>query len=187
MVRSFLAIDLNRETKNFLDHAMGHWQRLPCKIRWTRVENLHITLKFLGEISQDTIEQLIPVLSSRLSGLSPFTLTLSGVGAFPSLRNARILWIGFQESKPLLNLVKIVEDLCAEQGIPREARGFHPHITVGRIKAGRSVYQKILPFFTTPVPAISMGVSKVVLYRSDLFATGPVYSQLAHFPLEGNL
>lgn len=185
MVRSFLAIDLSPEARGLIASHLKKWRRLPCRIKWVAPENLHITLKFLGDVSEAAIPLIQEALKGAVTPLEPMDLNLSGTGAFPVAAKARVLWVGISDSPALSRLASAVESALEPLGFEPESRPFHPHVTVGRIKERFSVYKKVHPFFDTEISGLGFHVSEAVLYRSDLTPGGPVYSPICRFPLNG--
>jgi len=154
-------------------------------VSWVAKGNLHITLKFLGEIRADRIAALGEALSGVAAGFPPFSLDAFGGGAFPGTRNPRVLWVGFREPLELVGkLQQNIENALSGAGFPREDRPFHPHITVGRVRGvlppawGDRFVQGLAgrDFGTVPV-------SSIVLFESRLSPGGAIYSVVREFPL----
>lgn len=138
---------------------------------------LHVTLKFLGQ----TEEGLVPDIETRIgracSGISPFTIRLKGMGAFPSLSNIRVVWVGIENGEPLGRIAEALEDSMAELGFANENRGFVPHLTLARMRSGRNMQnvQEILKASA----ASEFGeylIDRVNLKKSVLSTQGPSYS-----------
>ena len=156
-------------------------------VRYTPPQNLHLTLLFLG----DTEEQLIPTIDNNLGKIcqnfSEFDLELSELGAFPSRRNPRILWLGVKNPQPVSALAKaIIQDsgLVAE---PEKAQ-FSPHLTLGRVAedargASTETFSKLFAKLGN-VKAGSTRIREVLLYQSVLKPAGPVYTVLSRHPLK---
>src|SRR6266851_10302860 len=137
MWRVFVAIELPH---NVRAHIAEHIDRLRAtmpevRVSWSREDNLHLTLKFLGDIPLTNVEKLSAATSIATSKVEPFEIVVEGCGAFPPRGQPRVLWIGIDEpSGKLADLYRVLEDECAAAGFRREARPFHPHLTIARIR-----------------------------------------------------
>jgi len=177
MYRLFVAIDLPADVKEQLRPLCGG---LPGA-RWVGGEQLHLTLRFIGEVDggvfRDVDEQLGMVRASS------FSLVLQGVGHFPPRGQPRVVWVGVEKSDPLKHLHGRVESALAEAGLDRDGRKFSPHITLARLKetpatrVGRYLEEFGL-FRTEPFP-----VDEFTLYSSTLTRHGPVHTPEATYPL----
>ncbi|MFQ6001979.1 MAG: RNA 2',3'-cyclic phosphodiesterase, partial [Anaerolineae bacterium] len=136
-IRTFVAIELNEEIKSELTRVQ---EMLKEKIatphlRWVNPANVHLTLKFLGNVPLDRIQEITAALREACIGLSPFIMGVSGIGCFPSTNNPRVIWVGVQEETGRLKrLQERVEERLAGLGFKPEPRPFHPHLTLGRVR-----------------------------------------------------
>ena len=154
-------------------------------VSWVAPENLHVTVKFLGNVDAARVPSVIDALRSAVRGHAPFDLEVGGLGAFPSATRARVLWAGLiGGTAPLGALAASVEDALAHLGFPREDRPFSPHITLARVREPRR----------SPELAEALGVASgrrfgqvavpdIALMRSDLSPRGARYSTLASIAL----
>ncbi len=181
-LRLFCAIELSAEVRaRAAEHIARLREAVPdIRASWERTEKLHITLKFLGEIAPQRIEALSGAASSATLNTHPFTLALSGAGAFPPRGNPRILWLGINDSSgALTSLQNRLEEKCASAGFAREERPFHPHLTLARIRAPQgarrlaSVHQEI------GFEAMEFAVADLVIMRSELGAGGSRYTEIS--------
>jgi 2'-5' RNA ligase len=154
--------------------------------RWPSIGSIHLTLKFLGDVEPKIIPQITELLSDLSVGDRPFELRLSGFGAFPSIRNPRIVWCGIKGDEARLeSLQNGVESVCSRLYFPREERPFHPHLTLGRIRSRRNLHRL--------VDCIKMGfelehafkVDRFHIFRSTLKPRGAVYDVLETIWLRG--
>jgi 2'-5' RNA ligase len=184
LVRSFVAIDIeNSDVIRRIEELQREVLRLGLEIKLVEKENLHITLRFLGEIPQSRINDVAKALSNIK--MSKFQIKLKGVGVFPDLARPRVLWVGvsdgIEELKKLATTVRQAVDRFAEN---REDREFVAHLTVGRIKSGRNVEK--LQEFVTRYANVDFGVitvDKIKLKKSVLTPRGPIYTDLFVQPL----
>jgi 2'-5' RNA ligase len=176
-VRAFVAVFPPPETQEALaDAARG----LPVvgKVRLTPPANIHLTLKFLGDVSQEDLARLAEALEPVRERHEPFEAGISGFGAFPSPRRARILWAGIGEGAAELRaLARDVEESLEPLGFEREDRTYVPHLTLGRAR-GRPVALETVE--SSPVPGFL--VRQVELVESVLGGAGAAYSTLAAYP-----
>ncbi len=155
-------------------------------VNWVRPENFHLTLKFLGGTPDERIESIQQALARAVSGMEPFEVELSGVGAFPTTSRARVVWVGLVPERPLVQLAGRVEDELEGLGVGREERPFAAHVTLGRRRTPRrdERLQKTLGELTVANGARSR-IAEAVLMQSHLRAGGPVYTPVARFPFKG--
>jgi RNA 2',3'-cyclic 3'-phosphodiesterase len=178
-VRAFVAVFPPLEVREAL---VGAARELPVvgEVRWVRPENVHLTLKFLGEVSDDLLDRVTEALEPVRGRHEPFVAEPSGFGAFPSARRARILWAGIGEgSAPLRALAKDVEASLEPLGFGREDRAYKPHLTLGRARSRPVVMEAA----ETPSTVPGFGVRHVELVQSVLDSAGATYSTLATYVL----
>jgi 2'-5' RNA ligase len=171
-VAVYLPPELQRKVWEAGDVVKGPWKREP-------VEKLHLTLKFIGEVSEERMKEIDAALK-RIKH-PPFRVTVRGVGAFPSVRNPRVVWVG-AVGEGLFSLQKMVEDRLAELGVPREWRDFIPHVTLGRAKGKVDISS-----FLEKYESVNFGefeVKEFTLVRSYLKPGGSEYEIIRRYPLE---
>jgi 2'-5' RNA ligase len=180
-MRVFVAVPLPSDIKDRItDLMMDLKNRLPAEaapVAWTKKENLHITLKFLGEVNDAQIPLLKGVLSAAAQHTASFDLQLAQLHTFSSDGPIRTLWLGVSPSSELQAIAEKVIAQCEANGFRREKRAFQAHVTLGRIKSVKG--QAVIPSVTTP-PATAVEktfrVNKIVLMRSILSAAGSTYT-----------
>ena len=180
-VRAFFAVELPEAVRaEAANVARALRDEVGAGLRLTPVENLHLTLKFLGDVAQDVLPRLLARAAVRLAPERPFEVTLAGLGAFPNARAARVVWIGAGAgAAPLAKLARKLEAAGKGVGAPRERRPFHAHLTLARLREPRRV-----PIERLPGPdSGGFSVEEVVLYESRLSSSGASYSPLARLPL----
>jgi len=158
-------------------------EKLKIEGRWTEEANLHITLKFLGEVERERAEQMASFLKKKLSRVKPFSLSFKGLGIFERGGRPQILWAGVERKEELLSLKRAVEEACAPFGFRREEiEGFKPHITLLRIKKLRR--RELLKRLIQEMREKEFGairVEKVYLVKSTLTPDGPIYEPIEEF------
>jgi 2'-5' RNA ligase len=179
-MRTFLAVEVPQQERKTINDLILTEAKRELPIKWVKFENLHITLKFLGEIDEKKKTDIAPVIQKICSEHGSFKLKLEGLGCFPHPRNPRVLWVGVtQGSEELCAIADALEKGLAQFGFKEEKR-FHPHLTIGRTKENCNVHDII----TKDVYSESFEVHAVVLFKSTLKPEGPVYDQLCSFTLQ---
>ncbi len=190
LIRAFIAIELSPPIQKQLEQIVLDLQQTGSRhVNWVRPENIHLTLKFLGESRPDELDRLSAEIRPIASAARPIELKIHGFGAFPNFKRPRVIWVGVQAPPSLIRLQQALEDAAEKIGYPREERPFSPHLTLGRVnreaspaelaRLGETIAQK-------PVGTLgSMTASQLILFRSVLKPAGAIYTPLAHFPLNG--
>ena len=175
MWRVFIAIELPAAVRRKL---MEHIDRLrdsvpDARASWIREENLHLTLKFLGDTPVARVENLSGTASIAASKVQPFEIIVEGGGAFPPKGQPRVLWVGIEDpSGQLARLHGTLEDECAKAGFPREPRAFHPHLTIARIRKPFDSRQLVTLHKEMGFEAETVRASELLLIRSELRSKG---------------
>ena len=135
VIRAFIAIELSAEISERLDHISAELkQRMPHNtVRWAPARNIHLTLKFLGDVSSANLESLQKTIQVECENYPPFEVSIGGVGAFPSSHRPRVIWVGVTAPEVLPALQHGLENCVSRLGYPPEERPFSPHLTLGRV------------------------------------------------------
>lgn len=186
-LRVFVAISLSEATRRSLETIQHALKREGLDVKWTRPDQFHVTLKFLGEISAPAVDRVVASTESAVSGRTPFSLTFQGVGAFPGWSTPRVLWSGVADGRDaLMRLAHEVETALTKAGFAPWDRPFKPHMTLGRIRSmgpGTDVGAAALAL--ADHVAGPERVERVVVYQSRLTPRGPIYTEIASLPLGG--
>lgn len=180
--RLFIAVDLSDEAREAIRAAQSKLLRgLPHKtLRATKIEGVHVTLKFLGDVPVKQVEAVSAGLTRAAAGHRPFDLALNGAGCFPNTRRPRVAWIGLDGGMDQLGALRdAVEEHIAPLGYPTEDRPFSPHVTLGRVERGASIEGMRAVgrgIEGLNVPDVRWAVDEVHLIRSDLKPGGAVYT-----------
>jgi len=188
LLRAFIAVELPAELQQKVHKAIANFRRgIDPLVRWTAAEHMHLTLKFLGDVSQPNVEFLIQMLRTQAELVSPFVIQLGGLGSFPGPKRPRVLYIGIQAPAALGTLQREIESACRRLGYEAEERPFSPHLTLGRVKQNLSAsdQQNIRRAMDgTQVDVLgSARIDSVHLYKSELRPSGAVYTRLYSAPL----
>jgi len=185
-LRAFVAITLPQEITDHVralqDALKGHG----LKLRWVKPANLHLTLKFLGDIPEADATAIGGAVRAAAGDEMPLELTIQGMGVFPGIKRPRVLWTGFGgEVDRLRQLQERIEDRLEPMGFHREKRGFKAHLTLARIKgavSSRRLLDAIEALGDFSPQSFTAG--KLVLFKSDLRPTGAVYTPLKEIVLK---
>jgi 2'-5' RNA ligase len=185
-VRTFVAIDLNEESRCAVARVLETLRRSVGGVGWVRPENMHLTVKFLGEIDERDVPDATEAMCEAASGVEPFRMRCTEVSGFPPRGPLRVIHIAVEEpTGALAELARRLDEEMAEAlGIKREKRPFTAHITLGRVRRRRECppLPEIALIAGEPEP-VGMRVDTVVLMRSELASSGSVYTALAQAPL----
>lgn len=184
-MRTFIAVSLDKEIKESVLSFINKLKKETQNVRWAKQEGIHLTLKFLGDISQDQSLKVQSILKETSEKHNIFSLSFKGIGTFPKgEKRARVIWIGIEDNGPLLNLQSDLEERLAKLNFPKEERKFHPHLTLGRVKNNLSIGNafSLLENHKNTVFG-DMSVNKISLFRSTLKPSGAEYNIISEFPL----
>ena len=180
MIRSFVAISIPDEIRSRLETACSQLRQLGLDGRFTRSSAVHLTLKFLGNIEDSQVDDIVLVLKETGQMVDRLCLYIEKIGVFPNRRRPRIVWAGIREEPELLELQKRVEYGLRQLGFEAEERPFRPHLTIMRLKSMRNVseLQRFLDLEAEGLRFGSFEVDGVHLYQSILHPTGARYQKL---------
>lgn len=184
--RTFIAIELPRDLRaRIAEHVERLREELPdVRASWVREENLHLTLKFLGDMPVADIPKLSLAVEAAVHAISPFEFVVGGCGAFPPHGQPKVLWIGINDaSGGLGKLHKALERECERLGFAREARPFSPHLTIARLRSAKSARELARVHIERGFDSYPVKVTEVLVMRSELSSEGSRYSALAHHQL----
>ena len=187
MIRSFLAIELPKPILGKIEEVQGDLRSTHADVRWVSPEKIHVTLKFFGNIEESRIDLIFKSIEEPMRDALPFSVRVRGAGAFPSLKNPRVIWMGLADGKEMLiSLQKQIEDRLEKIGFEPEDRPFQPHLTLGRMKSSRGKEELVRRMEKyTEEEFGAFQVERVVLFKSDLRPSGPVYTLLRELRLGG--
>jgi 2'-5' RNA ligase len=188
LIRSFLAIELPRTIQKKIEEIQGDLKLSLADVRWVSPEKIHLTLKFFGNIEESKIEPIVKSIEGSIQTTSPFSLKVKGVGAFPHLKNPRVIWMGLTNGKEnVISLQQRLEVLLEKIGFQTEDRPFHPHLTLGRVKSNRGREELVGRMEKYREEEFGdFPVETVIFFKSDLRPSGPIYTPLREIKLEGS-
>lgn len=189
VIRAFVAIELTPEIQQRLDEVTSTYKRQldGVPVRWVPSRNIHLTLKFLGDVSVGHLQVLTDMLRKEVAGHKPFEVSVGGAGAFPNNRRPRVIWVGVEAPSELGLIQSGVEAAMARLGYPREERPFSPHLTIGRVS--RNANYEDTHLISKALESSRVGflgatcVQEVCLFRSELQPSGAMYTRICAVPL----
>ncbi|MDA8214463.1 MAG: RNA 2',3'-cyclic phosphodiesterase [Nitrospiraceae bacterium] len=183
-MRCFIAIDMSEDIKGSISDVIERCGLKSKGIKWVSAENIHLTLKFLGDVKEDLIPEIEKRLALICMGHNIFNINIRDAGAFPNFKYPNVLWVGMDESEDLKRLYEDIEESMSELGFEKENRRFSPHLTIGRVKDRKGIEPVIKELYTFKDAFFgSIEVKEVLLMRSILKPTGAEYSKIADFKL----
>lgn len=191
-MRVFIALELEPAVRELLGQTQDRLRRSLDErwVRWVQPHNIHLTLKFLGEVEAAQVKGISSAIEAAAARHGPCKFTVAGVGTFPNPERARVLWVGLQDlAGDLAGLHEGMEAALERAGFEREGRAYTPHLTLGRVRdgIGRQALLRLAQALTsfpafTPVASSS---GQVILVRSDLRPDGAVYHLVSRHTLQG--
>jgi len=182
--RTFCAVELPGEVRVRLqEHIARLRKEFPdAAASWSRVENIHLTLKFFGNVEMDRIPQISAAATRSTEQFSKFQVDVGNTGVFPRPSRAQVLWIGVSDpSHNLSALQKQFDEACASAGFPKEDRAYHPHLTIARLrKPERRLADTHLQLNFEP---LAVEINELILFRSELSNKGSRYTPISHHHL----
>lgn len=188
-MRTFIAIPLPQEIKSFLADLQNQLKTSGADVKWVAPDNIHLTLKFLGERDDKKIKQVIDILEEIAKDKKQFPARICSLGAFPKITSPRVIWVGIDRGDEDSKLIAAeLQERIALIGIPKEERDFSSHITIARTKSSKNIAELIKGL---NVCADKFGqekaefpVKQIVLYKSTLTPKGPIYQVLKEVNLK---
>lgn len=187
MIRTFVAIDLPGPIQAALAGFVQILRQANAPVSWVKPDRIHLTLKFLGDVPEEQVPALCEALQSVAGGAAPFMLQAAGCGAFPTLKQMRVVWVGVRGDVEALRALQTgVEEALGPLGFQPEGRPFRAHLTVGRVKGSQRarVLQETL-LSSQDFSAEAFDVTELVLYKSVLRPEGAQYTPLCRAPFPG--
>ena len=180
-MRTFIAVEMPTDVKkvigNYIDSIQGSFKG----VKWVLPQNLHLTIKFLGEVKESDLKNLSGCVEKAASDFSPFSIDLSNIGFFPSSKNLKVIWIGMDGGADNLpDLFQELENFLENLGFDREARAFSPHLTIGRMKKKKKhkYHVNINPEELPEFEPVEFYVKSIAIIKSTLTPQGPIYEKL---------
>lgn len=182
-LRAFLAIDVDEDLKAKMYRIIKEFKQIDANIRYVDLENLHLTLKFFGDIDTEGIDLLSSKISHVVSKFDKFTIKIKGCGAFPNTNRIKVIWLGIDEDELIKQLHDELDKEFVRLGFDKDKR-FSSHLTIGRMKSakGKNKVKSTIEKFSEVEIGV-MEVDRIILKKSTLTPQGPIYEDLEIFEL----
>lgn len=183
-MRTFFAVNLPPNMLDKVDNISKFFMKETSTpaLKWVEKDNLHLTIKFIGEVSESKVEQVKHTIVQSLQHHKTFEIEISGLGMYPHQNNPRVVWLGIINEKPLIQIAQKLDQTLTTLDIKPEQRAFSPHLTIARVRrntdktTAMAIGKTLSNYQVDPLGAFT--IDRVVLYQSQLTPTGPVYSTL---------
>jgi len=189
-IRTFIAIELDDTHHRALSDLQRRFKRECAEraVRWVTPENVHLTLKFLGEVDAGRMPALQHAVSDACAGIVPFTLAIAGAGAFPNTRHPNVIWVGVAgEIERAAVLAERIDERCVQLGFARDEHPFLPHLTLGRVKRDTSpADRRTIGEMIANAQVGTLGelrTQRISVMKSELRSGSRLYTRLAEIPL----
>ena len=189
MIRSFIAIGLTEATRQALAAVQEHLKQSGVGVRWVKPSSIHLTLKFLGNITVDRTGEVTGAMEKATEGISPFYVDVKELGVFPNLRRVQVAWVGLSgELDKLAWLQQQIEASLALLGFARESRAFTPHLTLARVRdrassEERRLFGQVIANARLEID-YTIAVNSICLMKSQLTREGAIYSRISTVRLQ---
>ncbi|MGN0177268.1 MAG: RNA 2',3'-cyclic phosphodiesterase [Methanobrevibacter sp.] len=182
-IRAFLAIDLDNDLKPKINKIIKQFKQIDTRIKYVELLNLHLTLKFFGEIDSDGLKLLENKIENVVSEFKPFNVKVKGCGVFPNNNHIKVIWIGIDEDSIIKELHDKLDSEFVKLGFDKDKK-FSTHLTIGRMKSAknRNQVESVIEEFSD-IEIGEMTVNNIVLKKSTLTPSGPIYEDLKVFEL----
>ncbi|MBN3038879.1 MAG: RNA 2',3'-cyclic phosphodiesterase [Candidatus Omnitrophica bacterium] len=178
-LRSFIALEISPEIQKELGQIQDQLGKTGADVKWVKTTGIHLTLKFLGDVSLELLEEIKKVTKQLSEESKSFEMELSHLGAFPTISHPRVIWVGIEKGKEQAQqMAKILEERLQNFGFLPERRPFKAHLTLGRVRSARNRDQLKKPLESISVTKKTMRIEKLTLFKSTLTPQGALYEPL---------
>lgn len=188
-MRTFIAIALPKEIRDRLAKLQESLKAAGADVKWVAADNIHLTLKFLGETNEKKLDRLGAIIEDVAKNKKPYVIQIASLGAFPGINSPRVIWVGAAKGDMETKAMACeLEEKIARIGIPKEKREFSSHITIGRTRSSLNI-EKLIGELETLADnfgreSLEFPVKKITLYKSTLASSGPTYEALKEANLQ---
>ncbi len=176
-MRTFISVELTDEIRGKIAETIEKLRLTNTPVKWVEEKNLHITMKFLGEVKESEVEKLIAIVEDNVKGISFFNVKYEGMGTFPASTSPRVVWIGTSKGGEELKIIAdSLEASLSKAGFKSEEREFTPHITIGRVKERKNIPELLKAIEKVKNSKFGeMLVDHISIMKSTLTPKGPIY------------
>ena len=188
-MRSFIAIELPKEIKDTLAQIQETLKKQGADVKWVEPKNIHLTIKFLGEIDEQKLAKVISIMEEAVKDKNTFSLRIWSLGAFPKLDYPKVIWVGLKQGDRETKIIaEGLEEKITKLGIPKEKRSFSSHITLGRVKSNLNRLNLVTVLKnlegSLEKENLEFVATKITLFKSTLTPQGPIYDALKEINLK---
>jgi len=179
-IRTFIAIPIPQHLGDFLEKIQAEIKANRVNASWTKRSSMHLTLRFFGETTEDKIKMIIQAMQETTAAIHPFSISAKGIGVFPKIKNARVIWAGVSgQTGQLLAVNRSLSQTLSQKGIRSDSNHFSPHFTLGRLRKrpDRNQLKTIIQDFENHESAPCL-IQSMVLFKSDLKPSGAVHTPI---------
>lgn len=178
-VRSFIALELAPEIQKQLGQIQDELKKSGADVKWVNPEGVHLTLKFLGNVSPELLEEIKKLIDQLAKNHKSFELKIGQLGAFPKIEYPRVIWVGMEQGESqAVELAQDLEERLIQLGFLREKRAFKGHLTLGRVRSARNRDQLKGLLQSLASPRTTMQAETLILFKSTLTPKGAIYQAL---------
>ncbi|MDP3791026.1 MAG: RNA 2',3'-cyclic phosphodiesterase [Candidatus Omnitrophota bacterium] len=180
-MRAFIAIELSEEIRSSLSQIQSHLKYSGADVKWVEKDNIHLTLKFLGEITEEKCEKIKSILDEIGRSLRPFEINIKNIGAFPKIDHPRVIWVGLDKgAKESVEVAGKIDEELYKIGFEKESRPFTAHLTIGRVRSSKNkdALKQKLTAYSLQLTAETQLISSVIFFQSKLSPKGSIYTKL---------
>ncbi|MEK6528281.1 MAG: RNA 2',3'-cyclic phosphodiesterase [Nitrospirota bacterium] len=186
-MRCFIAIELPDSVKSCLTRLQDELKKCKADIRWVNPGNVHLTLKFLGNIKEEMLQTISNGMKKVCSSSNPFNLEIKGIGMFPNAKSPRVLWLGVENNSFIMSLQTGIEKEMEKAGFKQEERKFKAHLTIGRFRSSSGKEDIFKAVSTHEKDSLGIiNVNSMSLMKSELNPDGARHTRIAEIPLGKN-
>jgi 2'-5' RNA ligase len=183
-LRCFIALDISEPIRRDVSEIIDRLKKHDADVKWVPVNNIHLTVKFLGNTPDDVLSKIRDCLFSVVLSYNPFYIRIYATGVFPNRRYPKVIWIGVGDSEILKNLHIDIENAMGSLGFKKETRIFNPHLTIGRVRSRRGILNLVDELDSYQGKEFgNIHVKTIKLMKSELNPQGAKYSCLYEIPL----
>lgn len=180
-IRAFIAVEIDLQTKQKISNLVSSLEKSNADVKWITKEQMHLTLKFLGNVEQSKIQEISNVLKSIADNFKPFSISLSNIGGFPNLDHPRVIWVAINKNAGILkNIAEKIDLELEKSGLKKDSREFKSHLTLGRVRSSKNMAALIKLIKETAFSSENdFNITKLILFRSALTPKGATYTVLS--------
>ena len=184
-IRAFIAIEIDTACKQEISGLIKRLKKSDSDVKWVNELQMHLTLKFLGNVDRDKVPEISAALKGIASKNPSFQIAFSGISTFPGLSRPRVIWVGVDKgSGDVKALFHFIEKEMVNLGFTKEEHDYRAHLTLGRVRSQKNIRELTKLIGETDFkPPVGIKINKFILFQSILTSKGPVYTLLQEFPL----